>query len=986
MEDVKTLIRMIQNMIRSKDLTNTESHRKLADDYRQCCREFNDCAEKCRLMLSRNQRVEALQLAQSMNPPMETMLKLLNFPERDTFLLMYTLYHWEMPPDLYSVVAAEVSGSSLGPKEVFSLLNAYRKIAREEGMLKEKILLMRRIVKLDNTPERKAILRKLEEQWIDQLAAEAKEAIQGRNYTRLQELQTCLNDPGWLVAPNQNVRNKVDRVLNDYRLTWLGQSADKLLARINEAYSAFDYVQLEHALNEWDALLSGEEYDPGEVRRNQAEEARKYYLEQKGIRVKEQTAESLVDELQRGLANEAELPELEKIVARLTMMEYPIPEHVMNLFMSYKNSEEAIQKRRLLLRLAVILVSVLAVLGLAVLAVSHVMMNRAESQWKAQIETALEKEKSSAAFRLLNDLKQKSPSLYRRAVFTELASQAKAKQDEENRKQEQFRTLLRQTREGMKTLVQNPVELESRMTRLSTLASDAAELKIVEELKESGKSAREQYIMEQNSRYRKLLAEIFSCRKQFFILLDQAQYAKAEKQLAEIDRRKQQLLGLRDVEPQLQLQSRGLRVEELRAMLDREREKANLLVSLNESLRNPESVEQLQQTVADYRKYFSGMKMTGILDRCMSRTLENLPKNLMVFSGKSSPGLYNAAVKKFQQLMATWQKAPIYALIIRQKNGTLCDLYSAGGTDLEKNNKLGPEDYELHLICFKNIRGQSERAKVFVRSSGMGEDEIQAGGKSYKGQIIWPASDRGALEVKEEAPYGILIKKISHGLQDIRQSQESTEENLLKNLEEVLAHTALTPSHKNMLAEELLTLLSNGDPQNAFYPDLKARIGEISSSFPKEYNFIEAFDKYPAEQRKASQELLKLANEVRFQQVVQKTAAARNIQPVGYLRSANGQFTLVRFRSSPEVAGKQELWTLPQSGERPCLAGTVSDGQLTVNPDAKAALQVFQLVCTPQDGRSTAVLTAEVEKLAEQYSIKKIIWPTIWPELKGGKK
>lgn len=986
MEDVKTLIRMIQNMIRSKDLTNTESHRKLADDYRQCCREFNECAEKCRQLLSRNQRVEALQLAQAMNPPMETMLKLLDFPERETFLLMYTLYHWEMPPDLYSVVAAEVSGSSLGSKDVFSLLNAYRKIAREEGMLKEKILLMRRIVKLDNTPERKTILRKLEEQWIDQLAAEAKEAILGRNYTRLQELQACLNDPGWQVAPNKNIRSKVDRVLNDYRLTWLGRSADKLLAQVNDAYSAFDYVKLEHALNEWDALLSGEEYDPGEDRRNQAEEARKYYLAQKSLRVKEQTAESLVEDLQSGLANGADLAELEKIVVQLTMMEYPIPEHVMNLFMSCKNSEEDIRKRRLLLRLIVILVSVLAVLGLIVMAVSHIMMNRAESEWKTQIETALEKEKSSAAFRLLDDLKQKSPSLYRRSVFAELANQAKAKQDEESRQQQQFKTLLSQTRQGLRTLVQNPVELESRMTRLSALASDAAEQKTVEELREKGKEFREQYIIEQNNRYRKLLAEIFSCRKQFFIQLNQAQYAEAEKQLAEIDRRKQQLLNLHDVEPQLQLQNRELRVEELRSMLDREREKANLLVSLNESLRNPESAEQLHQTIADYRKYFSGIKLTGILDHCMSRPLENLPKTLLKFSGKSSQELYNAAEKKFQQLTSDWQKAPIYALIIRQKNGTLCDLYSVGGTDLEKTNKLGPEDYELHLICFKNIRGQSERAKVFVRSTGMGEDEIQVGGKSYKGEIVWPAGVRGALEVKEEAPYGILVKKIYHGLQNSKKTPENTEKNLLKNLEEVLEHAALTPDHKITLAKELLTLLSNGDPQNAFYPKLKERIENISRSFPKEYNFIQAFEMYPAEQRNAGRELFQLVNEVRFQQAVRAVAVDRNIQPVGYLRSENGQFSLIRFRSSPEVAGKQELWTLPQPGERPRFAGTVTDGQFTVNPDAKADLQVFQLVCTPRDGRSTADLTAEMQKLAEKSSIQEIIWPVIWPESQGGKK
>ena len=309
------------------------------------------------------------------------------------------------------------------------------------------------------------------------LANDAKEAIIA-GIDRLKQIQQALNNPEWLFQPNQLVVNKVNNVVEDDRLEKLGAEAATYLADINDAYSAFDYDNLQRLLSHWQHLLTDEGYNPDVAAQMQVDEANKWFSQQLQQRQDDEQFAQTLKALAAALNSEKPMTVIEPLMHTALSLEREIPEELLARYRNTKQTQDEIARRKKLLKTTIIAAVVVAVMSMTSI-LAYVMITASlEKKWQAQLNDALANDTSAVCQKLYDELAHKMPVISKRPAIAIFVTKINDKKNAEEQKRTSFQQLATNIREKLPHLKpmrpssepeNDPADYIRRLTRTGPL-------------------------------------------------------------------------------------------------------------------------------------------------------------------------------------------------------------------------------------------------------------------------------------------------------------------------------------------------------------------------------------------------------------------------------------------------------------------------------------------------------------------------------------
>ena len=455
MNELRQLIREIELMLSSADLTNNDRSRYLAEEYLRYVNEFNSLAEECQKLMDRNMILEAEQLAAREDKSLYQLQSLLCFSRKDEFEELYQMYEWPLLPGLRLDIVESLRTKADGVSELIPLLEAYRKVSRSNDLV-TKIRLLRKIAAADSQKsEWRTSLKETEEKRLNELYELAKKAIIGKDFIQLKDINKELSSDQWSVPVNPLVLNKVNSVLEAKNEADLKEQAAAYMESINSAYAVQDFAGLEKSIKMWQLFVLRTNYQPDAVQQEQFSDADRYYQEQKTIYEEQRFFDNLLDEFEKGIRKESPIQDLDYIYSQLKSANGDIPEHLEDEYLEYRSAAEAIIFRRKIFICVGTALGVIVAATLIFIVVSTLILRYQEAKWYARIDNVLKRQTSADAFRLLENLKQAAPRVAQREKIRELEKRAKAQEQQEQTKRKEFTALVAQQSVLLKNFAKN---------------------------------------------------------------------------------------------------------------------------------------------------------------------------------------------------------------------------------------------------------------------------------------------------------------------------------------------------------------------------------------------------------------------------------------------------------------------------------------------------------------------------------------------------
>lgn len=605
MNKIRDLLRKIMALLDSSDLTNTEERKKLAEEYSEACKEYESAVSECQTLLERKMVTEATTLAEK-----KDLLKVgaaLRFSERPLLLDMCKMYGWPIPEEIRLDVIEELFKTAAGGVDVARLIAQYRQVMRSDNV-QEKVFLLRKICKLDPKPEWKDTLVAAEKLWLKNLMDKAKEAILQENPEQVQFYSELLGSSSWTVQVPDVVLKKLRGLVEKYHQDDLAQRAENLCSQIGVALSLFDFDAMQYGLNKWDAFVQTEGYDVPEHLAEQISNAKTWFTEEAARREKQQQAERLIAGLQAALENsDSTLEELDGFVQKLQMMEWEIPQGTLSSYNSIRAQILVARERRRRIIITAVSVASLLIVSIGAWFIYTAVMDRNEKLWVSRIEKSLKNKEPETGLKLLDELAKKSPSIRKRGPILELEDKLNKMKTEHDSQRKLFAEQLALCREKLPEYTKNKGVIDETAAKMKALILDPGMKQEYEKLVSDIEVARNEAAQDLRREYERDVEKIEDLRKDFFIALDEENLEKARQCIAESEKLRTKLLGMKDVAKDVQDMHRKTleSVSEMEPLLVKSTERINTLKGLRRTLNAPESFDAFIQALKVLSRDFS---------------------------------------------------------------------------------------------------------------------------------------------------------------------------------------------------------------------------------------------------------------------------------------------------------------------------------------------------------------------------------------------
>ncbi len=404
------IIARLRAHLNSSDLTATDAFLQLYNQYLELYNNANQRIYQCDELLQRRMKLEAMNEVKK-NPHLLELVSALDFAERPKLDLLVELYDWQ-PPAIIDVEKLEGIRRELNSLQMLQpLLAEYRRISRSNSIT-DKLEILRQLVKVDaSNAEWKAALEELENKYLAALIKEAQEAIENGSFERLEEIYKEMVEVPWLVNIPTMVLQKVSKYAKQYREKCVSERAEKLLEKINAAYSSFDVNGLESLMEEWNLLCEEDGYQPTQEQLVQLNEAKAYLEIEQQEKNRHSKFQETLGKIVSGINGNAPIEEIERLYSEAESLELEIPESIVRRTMQYKEDCQQAFSTRRVLSICKILSAALVVLVLVILAsrfAMDVLLSRKEA---AKLEVAIHNGSLEEAKAILEEVEDNYPRL-----------------------------------------------------------------------------------------------------------------------------------------------------------------------------------------------------------------------------------------------------------------------------------------------------------------------------------------------------------------------------------------------------------------------------------------------------------------------------------------------------------------------------------------------------------------------------------------------
>ena len=448
MSRIQDVLSEIALFLSSDDQSSTPALRRTAADYAEACRALNAALAECRLLIDGGLLCDAQALDRSSTPSLSERAGMLDFPERGVWCARCREYGWELPPAIDFDTVARLASRRETDSGIATLITDWRRIARD-GALREKVLLLRRIIAAD--PASAGAWRKnlanVERSFVHELSVRAEEALAGGDLAAVESIYRELVSPELITPVDPGLLRKLGQAIREYQHSKLREQTEALLDRIAVAYSGMDAAALKRLLREWEVLTTTPDFQPTPEELNQISDA--YGWVESYDREVERRSEfaALERQLTAELDENAPLSAIERTYHALLLLDLPVNAILSERVGSARAYWRLIERRRHIRKCVYCAVGALLLILLVGGGILLLQRERDLSEAERQMRRLIGEGNPNGALELFEKLRSESAALAMRPELAALRADAEKLRDGQTAAEAEFELRLKRAEE-----------------------------------------------------------------------------------------------------------------------------------------------------------------------------------------------------------------------------------------------------------------------------------------------------------------------------------------------------------------------------------------------------------------------------------------------------------------------------------------------------------------------------------------------------------
>lgn len=294
------LISQIKDFVNGLDQEPSTNEHDLAEQFAELCQSFNARLTKCEDLLEKGLRSEAVQEALAA-PSLFQLRELLETPEIRKWRNICLDFGMTPPPELNFETIDRLREECSTEQLLQPLLRKFRRLVHE-GTPEKRMQVLRQLRVHDpENPVWVENLEPLERHQLQNIEKQADTALGNDDVETLREIYEDLTDPRRLIAPPEELMEKIDSRLRQQREAEAASEGRELAAKLKEALTAKDFDRLDSLISQWRRLERFADFHPSEEMSIAANQAIQWYTRESQRRETDQRFQAALEKLQTTL-------------------------------------------------------------------------------------------------------------------------------------------------------------------------------------------------------------------------------------------------------------------------------------------------------------------------------------------------------------------------------------------------------------------------------------------------------------------------------------------------------------------------------------------------------------------------------------------------------------------------------------------------------------------------------------------------------------
>jgi|GEM_PF-3788000 len=320
----REIIDNIRGFLSSSQQVRTPPPVEWAKDYAKLCGDANDRLRKGADALKRGLRGDALQIAEA-EPDLLDLVVALDFPDAAKWRGVCERFDLPRPPVLLIESAAALNAAYATEQPLQSLMAYHRVLALARAPLRERLMVMQRIEKLDPTNTFwDDDIRTFERARFEEMRAQLPAALKAGDATAVSQLRDEATASTW----RSPVPQELHRSLQDAAARLAEAALRQLSPKLNAAYSAMAYEECKILLGKWQELITATRLAVPVDLQEQVEPIRGWVHEEDQRREQHIAFEKACNSLQQTLDTDQPTPAIERAYHAAINFHLDLPEEL----------------------------------------------------------------------------------------------------------------------------------------------------------------------------------------------------------------------------------------------------------------------------------------------------------------------------------------------------------------------------------------------------------------------------------------------------------------------------------------------------------------------------------------------------------------------------------------------------------------------------------------------------------------------------------